>query len=410
MTGPSTLLVRRFSTILLFVIATHYAAAQTYSVLYSFKGGTDGASPSGRLVADHKGNLYGTAAQGGISSSNLPNGAGVVFKIDPSGNETVLYSFSGGADGGTPINGVTIDEAGYLYGTTWYGGVASGTNGAGVLYKISPSGKETVLYTFPRTGGYPAYPTNVVEDATGILWTTTGAGGYGYGTVFDFSLQDLIGAYEHQFLNSPDGNGGGGVALDSHGNLFGVCPAGGNAGAGLVFEVNLSNQFYQVIYSFGGGQYGFGPTSPPMLDHKGDVFGTTVLGGMSSYQWTNGAGIAFEIDNLGIEHTLYTFQGGTDGALPNSGLVSGKHHMLYGVTQYGGNLNVNGGVGQGDVYSLDKLGHQTVLYAFSGGADGGSPIGLMSGKHHILYGVTGTGGNTTSQFPGGAGVVYKLTP
>ena len=116
------------------------------TVLYTFTGGADGASPEGGVVLDAAGNLYGTTIGGG-SGSPIGDQEGVVFKVTPSGQETVLYSFTGLSDGGGPSTGVIFDPEGNLYGTTSYGG----TYNVGVVYKLTPAGQETTLYSF--TGG-----------------------------------------------------------------------------------------------------------------------------------------------------------------------------------------------------------------------------------------------------------------
>src|SRR5208337_3992504 len=131
------------------------------TVLYSFTGGTDGAYPATDLLRDEAGNLYSTTHNGGDLSCSPPNGCGVVFKLDPTGQETVLYAFTGGADGLGPSSGLVRDEAGNLYGTTIIGGDLSGfcpgfpAPGCGVVFRVDPTGKETVLYTF--TGGADGY-------------------------------------------------------------------------------------------------------------------------------------------------------------------------------------------------------------------------------------------------------------
>ena len=157
------------------------------------------AIPYGGLIRDSKGNLYGTTNGGGAS------GAGVVFKVDTSGNETVLYSFTGGADGGYPLAGVIRDSAGNLYGTTNGGGAS----GAGVVFKVDTSGNETVLYSFTggADGGFP-------------LWVV--------------------------------------LARDSAGNLYGTTAGGGASGAGVVFKVDTSGN-ETVLYSFTGGADGGNP-------------------------------------------------------------------------------------------------------------------------------------------------------
>jgi len=159
------------------VAASHAAQAQTYSVLYGFTG-PGGTFPYAGLIFDAKGNLYGTTYAGGASDN------GVVFKLSSKGEETVLYSFTGGADGSGPYAGLIFDAKGNLYGTTW----AGGASGAGVVFKLSSKGKETVLHSF--TGGadgkYPA--SDLIFDANGNLYGTTYAGGgSGAGVVFKLS-------------------------------------------------------------------------------------------------------------------------------------------------------------------------------------------------------------------------------
>jgi uncharacterized repeat protein (TIGR03803 family) len=158
-----------------------------FKVLYSFTGGADGANPAAGLIRDAPGNLYGTTAQGGHQSSacTFGNGTcGVVFKLSPTGTETVLHSFTGGADGGNPVAGLVRDAAGNLYGTTQYGGVACfGNTTCGVVFKLSPSGAETVLHTFTggADGGNPT--AGLIQDPAGNLYGTASVGGSGGGGV-----------------------------------------------------------------------------------------------------------------------------------------------------------------------------------------------------------------------------------
>lgn len=151
------LLALAAAIVLLPLIATRAAAqAPTYSVLYTFTGGADGAGPEAPLIADTAGNLYGTTSVGGNTSASCPlfGGCGVVLKLDTAGNETVIYTFTGGADGAVPGK-LIRDAAGNLYGTTTSGGNTSSScplpYGCGVVFKLDASGEESVLYTF--TGG-----------------------------------------------------------------------------------------------------------------------------------------------------------------------------------------------------------------------------------------------------------------
>jgi uncharacterized repeat protein (TIGR03803 family) len=163
-------------------------AAPSFTVLHAFTGG-DGGEPVAGLLRDGAGNLYGTTRNGGDS------GAGVVFRVSPNGTETVLYSFTGGADGGYPYAGLIGDAAGNLYGTTPFGGAENfagcyhpGNQTCGVVFKLTPSGAETVLYTFTggADGGNP-YAT-LLPDAAGNLYGTTFGGGASVaGVVFKVS-------------------------------------------------------------------------------------------------------------------------------------------------------------------------------------------------------------------------------
>jgi uncharacterized repeat protein (TIGR03803 family) len=138
------------------------------TVLYSFLGGTDGSFPSAGLVRDSAGMLYGTTQIGG-GSSGCPSGCGTVFKIDAAGKESVLYSFTGGSDGGYPVAGVIGDAAGNLYGTTIHGGDIFGD---GTVFKLDNSGKETVLHTFDGADGFSPYG-GLVRDKKGRFYGTT---------------------------------------------------------------------------------------------------------------------------------------------------------------------------------------------------------------------------------------------
>jgi uncharacterized repeat protein (TIGR03803 family) len=152
----------------------------TETVLYSFTGGTDGGTPVGGVILDAAGNLYGTAYNGGIATCP-PSGCGLVFKLNPNGAETVLYSFRGGANGSSPQTGVVMDAAGNLYGTTYLGGIGT-ASGNGVVFKLSPDGTETTLHRLADADG--RYPSDLVLDSAGDLYGTTTEGGSGYGTVF----------------------------------------------------------------------------------------------------------------------------------------------------------------------------------------------------------------------------------
>jgi uncharacterized repeat protein (TIGR03803 family) len=251
------------------------------TVLHSFAGGSnDGAYPLGGVIIDASGNLYGTTQNGGAS------GKGVVFRLSPKGRETVLYSFTGGSDGGSPNAGLTRDANGNLYGTAVSGGV-----GAGVVFKVSPRGKETVLYSF--TGGNDgANPVaDLIRDANGNLYGTTFAGGAdGKGVVFKLSPRGRE-VVLHSFAGGIDGAySESGLLTDANGNLYGVTLDGGGDNNGVVFKLTPRGR-ETVLYSFTGRSDGGTPQSVLIMDTNGNLYGTTVQGGEAN------TGVVFEVRN-----------------------------------------------------------------------------------------------------------------
>jgi uncharacterized repeat protein (TIGR03803 family) len=215
----------------------------TVKVLHSFNG-ADGDDPwFGSLILDGAGNLYGTTLRGGTY------GAGVVFELMPTmdGNwtETVLHSFSqDGTDGCLPWGGVILDATGSLYGTTW----VCGSNNAGVVFKLTPTGDgswtETLLHTFGGGTDGANPEAALIFDSAGNLYGTTSAGGnygYGYGTVFELVPNSSGGWTEqilYNFRNSPDGNAPDTpLVLDGAGNIYGATGGGGTYGYGTAFEL-----------------------------------------------------------------------------------------------------------------------------------------------------------------------------
>jgi uncharacterized repeat protein (TIGR03803 family) len=387
--------------------------APTFSVLYTFTGGTDGGVPYQRdpLVLDKNGNLYGTTTLGGDlgASQCFGYGCGVVFRISPAGEETVLYSFTGATDGGDPEAGLVQDKEGNLYGTT----AGGGASGGGVVFRVQPDGNETVLYSFPFVGPEGDSPVaGVVRDQEGNLYGTTPGGGDlscggggGCGVVFK-----LDPAGNESVLNAFDGADGAapGARLlrDEKGNLYGDTYSGGNddcvtGDCGVVFEVSPTGK-EKVLRAFSGSD-GANPLADLVYDQSGNLYGTTFFGGSCSQE---GCGVVFKLTPTGEYTLLYDFTGGEDERFP-SGLVRDKQGNLYGTTQ-------GGGVSQyGSVFRLDPHGNLTTLYTFTGGTDGNGPYtGVVQDKEGNLYGMTNAGGNTSSTCPYGSegcGVVFKIT-
>jgi len=258
----------------------------TETVLYRFQGGSDGISPAyGDLTFDQAGNLYGTTEAGGLQSCS--GTCGVVFKLTKSGNswtESVLYSFTGGNDGGNPFSGVIFDSAGNLYGTAYYGGDIS----AGTVYELSPSGSgwtEKTLTDFSGGGGFPVG--GLTFDSQGNLFGT----GFTGGTAFELSPSN--GNWTYSLLYTFNGFDGpfGSPTFDAAGNFFGTNATGGAYDQGFVFKLTPSNGGWNFtdLYDFTGGNDGGFPVSNVILDAKGNLYGTTYLGG------ADGEGVVWEI-------------------------------------------------------------------------------------------------------------------
>jgi uncharacterized repeat protein (TIGR03803 family) len=367
--------------------------ARTFTVLYSFTGGADGANPYAGLARDASGNLYGTTEAGGETSCNSPSGCGTVFKVDTTGKQTVLHSFTGGTDGGDPQAGLLRDSAGNFYGTT----LGGGTGGGGTIFKIDATGKETVLHTFAGKGdGFWPYA-GLIRDASGNLYGTTFHGGSncirdyhsGCGTVFKVDTNDKW-TVLHSF-NYHMGDGSypvAGLIQDASGNLYGT------TSSGIVFEVDTNNK-ETVLYRFTGGADGANPLAGLIQDAAGNLYGTTSAGG------ANGFGTVFKVDTTGNETVLYSFAGGVDGAGPQAGLLRSANGNLYGTTAAGGDTSCTPS-GCGTVFKLDSTGKETVLHSFTG-LDGRAPLGgLVRDGAGNLYGTTSAGGAH------GFGVVFKL--
>lgn len=272
------------------VSSTNVLAPWTETVLYRFAGGNDGSLPSGDLVFDQSGNIYGTTVSGGSP------GRGTVYELTPSDgswSETVLWSFSGGNDGGKPMGGVIFDTAGNLYGTT----EAGGSSGYGSVFRLAPSGSgwtEKVIYSF-RNGTDGANPVGgVIFDSSGSLYcTTTGGGGGGAGTVLQ--LTSSRGSWTLKVLYALTGQAGGGpqapLTIDAAGNLYGVTLQDGASGYGSVFRLTRSNGgwAYTDLHDFSFGSDGAKPLGTVALDESGNLYGTALDGG------AYGFGVVYEI-------------------------------------------------------------------------------------------------------------------
>ncbi len=356
--------------------------------LYAFTNGTDGAYPFAGLVSDQKGNLYGAASSGGAG------GQGTIFRIAPDGTFAVLYSFAGGNDGASPLAAPILDGKGNLYGVTEQGG---GACNCGAVYKLTPKGQETVLHGFTgQPDGFDPFAP-LAMDKHGNLYGTTLDGGTYYGAVYEVAASGAE-SILYAFAGDADGDSPyPGVAPEKHGNLLGSTSFGGTHGFGTVFQLAPGGT-KTVLYNFAGSSDAASPSSTPLRDAKGDIYGLTRFGGGSC-----NCGALYKLDRKGAETLPHSFAGGTDGFSPGYGLTSDASGDLYGVTTEGGTTNCDG-YGCGTVFEVTAAGKETIRYAFQGAADGSTPYyaPILDAKGD-LFG--------TAEYDGadGFGTVYEVT-
>jgi uncharacterized repeat protein (TIGR03803 family) len=391
------------------VILACGAWAAAPQIIYSFAGGSDGEYVDSDLVIDGAGNLYGTSVQGGQF------GSGTVFQVTPTGDgstHTVLYSFTGGADGGEPYKGVTLDSQGNLYGTAVTGGAGSCEGGCGVAYKLTNSGgvwTQTVIHTFTGGDDGSGPGSGLTVGWHGTIYGVTPTGGAnGQGVVYQLKpMPD--GTYKltvlHAFTGGVDGAGGSAGRLLLHsGSLYGVTTAGGANGKGVAFEITPTHGVWQftTLYAFKGQPDAGFPYSTLTMDVQGRLYGTTYYDGAhnlgSVYQLT------LRHDGTWREQVLYSFKGGTDGSGSIGNVVIDRTGAIYGTTSAGG-ASCNCGVIFKVTHRFDGSWKETVRYRFKGAPDGAFAYnGMVGDSVGNFYGTTVHGGTTDD------GVIYKLTP
>jgi len=371
-------------------------SAVRYKSLYSFTSGSDGRNPYAGLL-NVNGTLYGTTVYGG-NGGNCSHSCGTVFKITTSGKESVLYSFNGSPDGANPSAGL-LDVNGTLYGTTSGGGASGGGcyrfggDGCGTVFSIPVTGgPETVLYRF-TSGSDGRNPHAGLLNVNGTLYgTTTGGGTSDNGTVFSITPSGKE-SVVYRFQGGTDGRGPGGL-LNVNATLYGTTTGGGTSNNGTVFSIAVTGGPETELYRFTGGSDGSLPVGS-LINVKGTLYGTTELSGSSNL------GTVFSIPVTGgTETALYGFKGGQDGSYPAAGLLN-VNGTLYGTTQVGGTSNY------GTVFKMSTTGNETVLYRFqgapSGGPDGAFPYAGLINVNGTLYGATYYGGTS------GYGTVFSIS-
>jgi uncharacterized repeat protein (TIGR03803 family) len=394
--------------------STSAAPAQTYTPIYNFTDGADGANPLAGVTLDRQAGLYGTTSAGGR------RGFGNVFGLTHTGsnwNFHLLYTFLGEfqEDGTQPYARVVIGPDGALYGTTYLGGdgdACPARYGCGIVYQIKPKARasldpwqETVLYRFGGDGGSnPAYGDLTFDGAGNIYGTTQNGGTYQQGAVFelvrngDSWTENIL----YSFAGAPDGGAPlGGVIFDAAGNLYGTTSAGGSGGGGTIYQLHPSASGWteSVLYSFQIGPGGEYPASAVTSNLSGMLFGATQSGG------TDGGGALFElIPNLTGTWSfaaLFDFNGPT---------LAGAYRTLImdGAGNFYGTTSNDGPSQQGSVFKLTSsngVWTYTPLHSFTGGMDGGLPYGTLSlDANGNLYGTAFSGGAY------GYGVVFEITP
>jgi len=382
-------------------------AAPQYHVLHGFTGGADGGGAFGGPALDRNGKVFGTTSGGGAY------GLGTVYVVKPKSHgewvEKVLHSFNND-EGIEPEAGVTFDAAGNFYGAAQLRGL----NNGGSIFQMTPSPAGwtfTVTYQFCAQpgcsdGGGPSGP--VTLDGEGNI----------FGTAFNvFELSPAGPSWMETVLHDfcQKCNDGwqpfSGVTLDAKGNLYGTTLSGGKGGAGVVFKLrHMPDGTWQerILHSFpsfsnDGGEPGF---ATPVFDPAGSLYGTTVAGGGHRCGETT-CGTVYKLTKQPNGHwketILHSFKKISSGYGPSAGVVFDKDGNLYGTTAGGGSY-----CDCGVIYQLspnpDGTWTYTVLHNFAGTDGAGPGGGLILDDHGNLYGTAFTGG------PGGAGVVFELTP
>jgi uncharacterized repeat protein (TIGR03803 family) len=394
-------------TALALAVCVHAATKGT--ILYKFLRKGDGAYyPLSNLVFDKAGNMYGTASQGGT------NNEGVVFELSPQSGGgwiyNVIYTFTG-AEGAMPQGPLTMDSAGNLYGLA-----TAGPTGWGTIFELSPNGSGGWTATTPYVGTSAANsPTGpVILDGADNLYGTAGFGAGNNGFVYKLTSSSAGWTFQDIFdFNGTDGGEPANVVMDTGGNLYGTTVAGGlstkcKGGCGVVFELAQSSGVWneQVLLNFN--QANGSIAGPLTLDNSGNLFGVTATGG------PKGFGIVYELSQSGglwTQTLVHAFSDtNTDGSYPRMPLLL-NNGDIYGTTMFGGSggCSGSGGQGCGTLFRLSPSGttwQENVLEIFNGASNGATPWGIATDGTN-LFGVTQSGGGTGIN---NAGEVYEVSP
>jgi len=346
--------------------------------------GSNGANPYGRVTIDSSGNLYGTAQAGGANSD------GVVWKM-AAGTHTIsaVASFNG-TNGNTPYGGVAIDGSGNLYGTTYIGGA----NNDGVVWKIAAGTSTlTTVASFNGTNGMNPVAGVTIDGSGNLYGTARNGGGSGWGCIWKIaSGSSTITTVASFPFNGASGiNPYGGVTIDGSGNLYGTTYTGGANTDGVVWKVASGSSTITVIASFNGTN-GANPYDGVTIDGSGNLFGTTYNGG------ANSDGTVWEIASGTSTITTIASFNGTNGLNPSSDVKMDGAGNLYGTTTLGGASSA------GTVWRIDSgTSTITTLASFNGGSTGSNPnSGVTIDSGGNLFGTTSLQGANSD------GTVYEI--
>jgi len=365
--------------------------AQTFTQLYTYSinsGGYSGILPAGLMSQGQDGNLYGTIQNNGTSNF------GTAFNMTTAGKPSAFYDFcflKGCLDGSTPNGGLTLGTDGSLYGTT----VIGGTHNAGTVFRVTPSGKLTTLWSFTATGTDEAAPWNPVFEGQDRNFYGTAPGVYqgNYGVLYKVTpKRKLTVLHSFTFKDGDDPNL---PTQGTDGNFYGTtlygdpatCP-GYRAGCGVVYKVTPAGKL-SVLWSFKGGLNnppdGATPVGVLTQGYDGNFYGTTFYGGTSA-NCSAYCGTVFKVSPSGVYKLLHSFTGDPDGAYPDTGLTLGTDGNLYGTTQRGGKSNA------GAIFQITPAGKETIIYSFCSAtscADGAYPeTPMMQHTDGKFYGNT----------------------
>ena len=410
----------------------------TYSNVWHFTGGADGAFPQAALVSASDGNLYGTTSAGGTYSG------GTAFRLTPAGALTVLHSFSWDPDGGRPRGGFIQGPDGALYGTTAYGGTnsgngtvfkmtlggaftslwsftggsdgrypyarlvqgpdsalygtcnAGGSNGWGTVFRITTNGALRPLWSF--TGGVDgSYPYGELAAGTGGVFVgqTYSGGSNGYGAVFNISTNGVLTPrWSFTYVND-GGYPEGGLIRATNGFFYGTTRYGGTNSGGTIFKIGQTGGL-TPLRALDPVQEGSDPTTALYQAPNGAFYGVATRGG------SNGVGTVFKFTEATGVTRLWNFPPAPNGKEPYAALALGTDGALYGTADSGGVSN------HGAIFKLDTKGVVSRLWSFTGGEDGRSPwaelLPLPSGTNVALYGTAQYGGDS------GCGTAFVLYP